>query len=114
VHLVLIHGVRFESQLAYADELRRLSASHGGKLRYLALVTRQEAPGAGLRGRIPALIRNGTLETSASLSLDAAHSHVMLCGNPAMLAEAQVTLSERGLLKHRKRKPGHVTVESYW
>ena len=38
----------------------------------------------------------------------------MLCGNPAMIAEVSALLEARGLTKHRQRKPGHVTVESYW
>jgi ferredoxin--NADP+ reductase len=39
---------------------------------------------------------------------------VMLCGNPAMLKDAQGALIERGLRKHRRRNPGHITVESFW
>jgi ferredoxin/flavodoxin---NADP+ reductase len=39
---------------------------------------------------------------------------VMLCGNPDMLKDAQGALAERGLRKHRRRNPGHITVESFW
>jgi ferredoxin--NADP+ reductase len=38
----------------------------------------------------------------------------MLCGNPEMLKDAQAVLMERGLRKHRRRTPGHITVESFW
>jgi ferredoxin--NADP+ reductase len=38
----------------------------------------------------------------------------MLCGNPAMLKDAQTALMERGLRKHRRRNPGHISVESFW
>jgi len=41
-------------------------------------------------------------------------SHVMLCGNPDMLKDASSALAERGLRKHRRRIPGHITVESFW
>jgi ferredoxin--NADP+ reductase len=38
----------------------------------------------------------------------------MLCGNPDMLKDAQAALGARGLRKHRRRAPGHITVESFW
>ena len=41
-------------------------------------------------------------------------SHVMLCGNPQMLRDSQEALARRGLRKHRRRNPGHVSVESFW
>jgi hypothetical protein len=31
-----------------------------------------------------------------------------------MLSDAQTALAARGLVKHRPRKPGQVSVESYW
>jgi ferredoxin--NADP+ reductase len=81
-------------------------------LRYLTFVSREAAPGS-LTGRIPAAMRDGRLETAAELALDQ-HSHVMLCGNPDMLKDASGALAERGLRKHRRRTPGHITVESFW
>jgi ferredoxin--NADP+ reductase len=38
----------------------------------------------------------------------------MLCGNPQMLRDATAALVERGLRKHRRRRPGHISVESFW
>jgi ferredoxin--NADP+ reductase len=38
----------------------------------------------------------------------------MLCGNPAMVDDTQKTLAARGMRRHRRREPGHVTVETYW
>ena len=58
-------------------------------------------------------MRDGRLEAAAGLALDDA-AHVMLCGNPEMLRDAAAALAERGLRKHRRRKPGHITVESFW
>jgi ferredoxin--NADP+ reductase len=58
-------------------------------------------------------MRDGRLEKAAGLPLDE-RSHVMLCGNPAMLKDAQAALMERGLRKHRRRNPGHISVESFW
>jgi ferredoxin--NADP+ reductase len=38
----------------------------------------------------------------------------MLCGNPQMLKDATAALMARGMRKHRRRTPGHITVESFW
>jgi ferredoxin--NADP+ reductase len=38
----------------------------------------------------------------------------MLCGNPAMVTDVTAVLEARGLRKHRRRAPGHITVETYW
>jgi ferredoxin--NADP+ reductase len=38
----------------------------------------------------------------------------MLCGNPAMVSDVTALLEERGMRKHRRRAPGHITVETYW
>jgi ferredoxin--NADP+ reductase len=107
-HVVLVHAVRHARELAYEDEVRTIP-----QLRYVQVVSREDAPGA-LRGRIPALVRDGRLEAAAGLKLAPDSSQVMLCGNPDMLKDAAAALVERGLRKHRRRTPGHITVESFW
>jgi ferredoxin--NADP+ reductase len=39
---------------------------------------------------------------------------VLLCGNPDMIKEGIVALEERGLRRHKRREPGHITTEKYW
>jgi ferredoxin/flavodoxin---NADP+ reductase len=80
---------------------------------YVSFVSREAAPGS-LAGRIPAAIADGRLEATAGVALTAANSHVMLCGNPQMLKDVQAALALRGMKKHRRRAPGHITVESFW
>jgi len=109
-NVVLVHAVRHAAELAYADTIRKISKEH--PLRYVTFVSREPAP-ASLPGRIPAAVRDGRLEAAAGLKLDQ-RSHVMLCGNPDMLKDASAALAERGLRKHRRRNPGHITVESFW
>ena len=104
--VVLVHAVRYRRELVYQDIIRRLP------VRYVTFVSREAAPGS-LAGRIPAAMRDGRLEAAAGLALDG-DAHVMLCGNPEMLRDAGAALAERGLRKHRRRKPGHITVESFW
>jgi ferredoxin--NADP+ reductase len=31
-----------------------------------------------------------------------------------MVKDASAALAERGMKKHRRRDPGHITVENYW
>ena len=109
-NVVLVHAVRHARELVYQDMIRKIVKENS--LRYLTFVSREAAPGS-LTGRIPAAMRDGRLETAAELALDQ-HSHVMLCGNPDMLKDASGALAERGLRKHRRRTPGHITVESFW
>jgi ferredoxin--NADP+ reductase len=106
-NVVLVHAVRHARELVYGDLIAGFP-----RLKYVRIVSRESAPGV-LPGRIPAAIRNGALEAAAGARIDSA-SHVMLCGNPDMLKDAQLALQERGLRKHRRRAPGHITVESFW
>lgn len=109
--VVVVHAVRHASDLAYRDELATLVEQRG--LRYVPIVSREDAPGA-LRGRIPALLSEGQLERRAGLELERSRSHVMLCGNPEMIAETVTALGQRGMKKHRRREPGQITYEKYW
>jgi ferredoxin--NADP+ reductase len=106
--VVLAHAVRHARELVYQEEIRNV-----GKLRYVPFVSREPAPGA-LAGRIPAAVRDGRLEAAAGLRLSPETSQVMLCGNPEMLKDTAAALAERGMRKHRRRAPGHITVESFW
>jgi ferredoxin/flavodoxin---NADP+ reductase len=109
-NVVLVHAVRHARELVYVELIRKLSQQHA--LRYVTFVSREAAPGS-LAGRIPAALRDGRMEKAAGVALDG-NSHVMLCGNPDMLRDSQAVLVERGLRKHRRRTPGHITVESFW
>jgi ferredoxin--NADP+ reductase len=109
--VVLVHGTRTADQLGYRAELEALAAREPA-LVYLPMLTRDR--GAALSGRIPAALGDGRLERAASCALDPAHSHLMLCGNPAMIGDAVDALAPRGLRKHRTRAPGHISAEKYW
>jgi ferredoxin/flavodoxin---NADP+ reductase len=106
--VVLVHAVRHARELVYRDEIEAMQ-----NLRYVPVVSREDASGA-LRGRIPQLLRDGSLEAAAGLKLAPENSQVMLCGNPDMLKDGTAVLLERGLRKNRRRTPGHITVESFW
>jgi ferredoxin--NADP+ reductase len=106
-NVVVVHAVRYARELTYRELIAKTPAC------YVSFVSRESAPGSRA-GRIPAAIADGRLEAAAGLELAPGNSHVMLCGNPQMLKDATAALVERGMRKHRRRAPGHITVESFW
>jgi ferredoxin--NADP+ reductase len=110
--VILVHAVRHASELVYQELIREIRDAKPA-LRSVTFVSREPHP-ASLAGRIPAAIADGRLERAARAALSPDGSHVMLCGNPAMLRDARAALIARGLRKHRRHTPGHIAVESFW
>jgi ferredoxin/flavodoxin---NADP+ reductase len=113
-NVVLVHGVREAAQLAHRDELLRLAGERADRFTVVAALSRQPAAPGLLGGRITTLLGDGALERAAGATLAPDRSHVMLCGNPAMIEDVTSLLGERGLRKHRVRTPGHISIEKYW
>jgi ferredoxin--NADP+ reductase len=107
--VVLVHGARQVDQLAHRSELEAES-----RLAYVPAVSREPGATRVHHGRVTTLLESGELERAAGTALTPERSHVLLCGNPEMISEMGALLEARGLRKHRQRKPGHVTTESYW
>ncbi|MCU7842939.1 MAG: ferredoxin--NADP reductase [Candidatus Thiodiazotropha sp. (ex Monitilora ramsayi)] len=111
-NLLLVHNVPSRDHLSYRDEISTLQATHESNFRYLPITSRENAEGV-LNGRILAALEDGRLERQAELTLSAENSHVMLCGNINMIKEVSAVLVTRGMRKHRKKEPGHITTEKY-
>lgn len=111
--VTLVHATRTAADQAYREIIGEVARQHPERFGFVPFVSREAAPGA-LAGRVPAAIRDGRLEAAARAELSAARSHAMLCGNPAMVTDVTAALAERGMAKHRRRAPGHITVETYW
>jgi len=101
--IVLMHGVRVSSELAYRDyflhELPHdefLGDCVRRQLTYYPMVTREPHRN---RGRIPELIRSGKLFADVGLPpLDPARDRAMVCGSPAMLKDVQALLDGLGFV----------------
>jgi ferredoxin--NADP+ reductase len=114
--IILVHGCRQVSELAYGEELvARLRDDEWfgplltEKLRYYPTVTREPFRN---RGRITDLITSGQLFGDLGLpSLDLATDRVMMCGSPAMLEELRLMLEGRGFLEGSHSEPGHFVIE---
>jgi ferredoxin--NADP+ reductase len=110
--VVVCYSARTEAELAYSQTIAELVESHPIQLRYIPVVTREQVTSA-LHVRIPLAIISGELESRAGVSLSADNSHVMMCGSKEMIEDVSAVLEDRGLRKHRRRDPGHYTIEKY-
>jgi len=110
--VVLVQAARYANELAYGETVGEIAKARTGRFSYVSITSRDD--GGKLRGRIPALIADGSLEAEGGAALSAAASQVMLCGNPDMVKDAIAVLALRGMKKHRRRSPGQITVENYW
>jgi ferredoxin--NADP+ reductase len=99
--VVLAHGVRHASELAYADFITgQLPANEffgeevRNKLIYYPTVTREPFRN---QGRLTELIDSGKLFADIGLpALDPAVDRAMICGSPAMLQDCCDLLNSRG------------------
>lgn len=110
--IVLVHGVRYEADLAYQDELACHKQRYGDRFDAVPVISREQAQGA-LHGRITTCIANGSIEAVVDQSFTP-DCCVMMCGNPDMLNETETLLSERGIKRHKTKNPGQIVVERYW
>jgi len=111
--VILVHGTRSARELAHRAELAALGATRGDAFRYVPVLSREPEPEL-LQGRLTHALASGALEERAQTPISAESSHLMLCGNPAMVDETIALLGARGLKRHRTRTPGHITTEKYW
>jgi ferredoxin--NADP+ reductase len=101
--VVLVHGVRFISELAYSDHIQHELPNNEyfgdllrDKLIYYPTVTREPFRH---QGRITSLVESGQLFRDIGLPpLDPAVDRAMVCGSPAMLADISQMLDERGFV----------------
>jgi len=111
--VVLVHAVSNADELAYSELIDDTQRQHPTTFHYLPFVSREKIAET-IHGRIPDAIQNRTLESTAGLPLNAEHSHVMLCGNAGMIKDASELLEQRGMSRHRRSAPGHITIEKYY
>lgn len=115
--VVLVHGVRTVSELAYQEYLTHTLPSDEvlgeyvrEKFTYYPTVTREPYRN---RGRLTDLIESGRLMRDVDLpDLDPASDRVMICGNPGMLKELSVILDARGFeISPGVGEPGDYVIE---
>lgn len=115
--VVLVHGVRQVSELAYADFITKELPQNEffgdqvrEKLIYYPTVTREPFRN---QGRVTDLIGNGKLFTDIGLPpLDPEKDRAMVCGSPQMLKDTMLMLDSYGLkISPRSGEPGAYVIE---
>jgi ferredoxin/flavodoxin---NADP+ reductase len=104
--VVLVHGVRQVSELAYSDYLKNELPTNEffgddvrAKLVYFPTVTREPYIN---RGRVTDLLDSGKLAEEVGLPpLNPATDRAMICGSPSMLADLRAILDARGFAASR-------------
>ncbi len=119
-NLILVHGVRGAEELTYQEQLLQLQQrppeNARARLRLIQSTTGKAelADPSRLHRRITTLLSSGQLEEKAGIAIRAEDSHIMICGNPEMIADTRQILQERGLKPNRRTAPGHFLSENYW
>ncbi|GGY57754.1 ferredoxin--NADP(+) reductase [Bacterioplanes sanyensis] len=114
--VVLTHGVRYVSELAYQDRIQSELPNNeyfgdmvSQQLIYYPTVTREPFRN---QGRLTDLLASGKLTQDIGLAdLDPENDRFMLCGSPAMLADLTAMLDDMGFQEARGGKPGHYVIE---
>jgi len=114
--VVLVHGVRYESELAYQGFIREHLPSHEyfgevvrEKLIYDPTVTREKYAN---QGRLTDLIRSGKLMRDVGLpALNTDDDRFMICGSPSMLKDSCALLNSAGFQETRAGVHGHYVIE---
>ncbi len=109
--IILAYSVRDDSELSYKQQIAAIEKQHENQFEFVPFVTREKIEGA-MGQRITECIEDGSFEQRAEIKIDE-ESHIMMCGNSAMIASVAEVLEKRGLRKHRRREPGHMTTEKY-
>ncbi|MDE0748119.1 MAG: ferredoxin--NADP(+) reductase [Porticoccaceae bacterium] len=114
--IVLVHGVRYVSELAYTDYIQNELAGHEylgdlvkQKLKYYPLVTREPFKN---NGRITDMMTCGKLFLDLDLPLpNKKDDRFMLCGSPSMLKDMGAILEARGFSETRSGQMGEYVIE---
>lgn len=114
--IVLVHGCRQVSELAYGEQLVAGLAKDEffgpvltDKLIYYPTVTREPFRN---RGRITDLITTNRLFADIDLpALNLETDRIMLCGSPSMLEDLRVILKGLGFTEGNHSEPGHFVIE---
>jgi ferredoxin--NADP+ reductase len=110
--VVLGYSVRTRDELGYMDTIERLQLQHPEQFCFVPFVTRERVADA-FNARITEALDSGGFERRSGIVISPDDSHVMMCGNSAMISQVSELLHTRGLRKHLRREPGHITTEKY-
>ncbi|GGY64458.1 ferredoxin--NADP reductase [Marinobacter zhanjiangensis] len=113
--VILTHGVRYASELAYQEEIEGLPNNEyfgemvEGKLLYYPTVTREEFRN---QGRLTDAMQTGKLTGDLGMEdFDLENDRFMVCGSPSMLKDTCRILDGMGFKEARQGDLGHYVIE---
>lgn len=113
--VILTHGVRYVSELAYQQEIEDLPENEyfgemvKGKLEYYPTVTREPFRN---EGRITTAMQSGKITRELGLpDINVEDDRFMICGSPSMLKDTCSILEEMGFKEARGGDMGHFVIE---
>lgn len=113
---IVLHGARHSWDLGYRSELMTLQHLCRN-FTYVPVISRPEqepAPWMGPTGYVQDLWTGGTVDQVWGFHPAPDHTHVFLCGSPAMIDSVEEMLGREGFKEHTKKEPGEIHVERYW
>ena len=104
--IVLLHGVSYDYDLAWRQQLTELEGSDGFPLRYVGTISRpQHCPDwTGCTGRVERIVESQLDEHGLTFE----NTTIYLCGNPDMIVAVEELAAARGFPPEQVRK------ELYW
>jgi ferredoxin/flavodoxin---NADP+ reductase len=112
----VLQGARHSWDLGYRHELALVERDHPNFV-YLPAITRpqeEQQPWTGLNGRIQEVWAEHPFEQCWGFDPAPEHTHILLCGNPAMIEAMLGILHQEGYQEHTKKSPGQIHLEKYW
>jgi ferredoxin--NADP+ reductase len=114
--IILVHGVRYISELAYSDFIKNELPQHEyfgefvrSKLIYYPLVTREAFTN---NGRVTDMLTCGKLFLDLDMPpATKEDDRFMLCGSPSMLKDMCKILEDRGFSEARNSHMGEYVIE---
>jgi ferredoxin--NADP+ reductase len=114
--VAVLHGARHSWDLGYCEELAMVERDYAN-FTYIPSITRpelEETPWQGEVGRMQEIWLRDLLSQRWGFSAAPEHTHVLLCGNPAMIDTMVEILGGQGYREHTKKSPGNIHYERYW
>lgn len=114
--VILTHGVRYVSELAYEDYIENELPNNEffgemvkEKLLYYPTVTREPYKN---QGRLTTALQSGKLAQDLGFPpVSEANDRFMICGSPSMLKETCQILNDMGFREGTKKEQGHYAIE---
>ncbi len=112
----VIHGARHSWDLGYRSEL--ITLDHMCRnFTYTPVISRSDQeliPWGGATGYVQNVWKNMSFTQAWSQAPSPDNTHILLCGNPAMIDEMVKLLEKQGFKEHTRKNPGNIHLERYW